>query len=168
MKKLTFIEEIAVDMLRNGKDVPAQEYVISDTVIIEKIKCVNDIEQADRDGRTLLINAAFYGREPAVKYLLEKHANVNAQDREGYTALHAAVQNGSLSIITRLLNSGANVNARDIYGNTPILRTTFRTSKEIFGVLLQCGANPNEKNDYGISAVDLYRDYPKILDILQK
>lgn len=166
MKKNNIIEEIALDMGRSEKLMPDKCYVVSDDIILKKLEQVEDIEQTDRDGRTLLINAACYERKSAVEYLIKRKANVNARDNIGFTALHAAVQVGNVEIIKLLLENGADVNARNAYGNNPIMVTGHLLPKEVFKILMSYGADPNLKNDYGVSTIDTYAAYPDILSIL--
>ncbi len=59
-------------MASNEKYMPDRKYVIADELITEKLEQIQNYEQTDRDGRTLLINAAFYNRINAIKYLLKK------------------------------------------------------------------------------------------------
>lgn len=113
MKK-SVIDEISCNMLT----IYGHELKVLDIDIINQIIMINDIEQTDRDGRTLIISASFYGRLDLVKYLLDRKVNVNATDKMGFTALHAATQNGYIDIITFLLDNGAEVNARDMFDNT--------------------------------------------------
>jgi ankyrin repeat protein len=55
--------------------------------------------------------AAGHSRE-AVRILLERGADVNAQQEGGWTALHAASQNGDVEMVRLLIASGAHVHAR--------------------------------------------------------
>lgn len=69
-----------------------------------------DLESRDHEGRTVIMWAALYGSLPAVKILIERSANVNAQDENGQTALHlaAGVAHSFRGEIARyLLASGA-------------------------------------------------------------
>lgn len=165
MKNNVIIEDIISNMHSNEK-MPEKRYVVSEDVILKKLEQIDDFEQTDRYGRTLMINAAFYGRKKSIEYLIKRKANINAKDKNGFTALHAAVQEGNLDIIKLLLENGADIHARDAYGNPPILRTKHLMPREIFDILLNYGADPNEKNDYGVSAMDIYSGYPEIISIL--
>jgi ankyrin repeat protein len=86
-------------------------------------------------GATPLVRAAKAGDLPAMRLLLEYHANPDLPTESGITALMAATGNGSSSIDTRgrykteaqaieavelLLASGADVNARDRGGQTAL------------------------------------------------
>jgi len=167
MKKYLIVEEIAFDMHSNDKLMPNKCDVVPDEIILKKIKQMEDLEQTDRDGRTLLINAALYDRKSIIEYLLKSYVNINAKDNMGITALHAAVQEGNLDIIKLLLDNNADVHAKDANGNPPIMKTNLRTSMDVFKILLQYGADPNEKNSFGISAMDIFQAYPEIINVFQ-
>lgn len=158
------IEDIAIKMMCTEDNSPDPEMEISDVEILEDIKRVENIEATDRDGRTLLINAAFYGREAVVKYLLSKGANTDAADNDGYTALHAASQEGFAEIVDCLIAAGATVNAVDSAGNTPLIVARHRSVIEI---LARNGADAKIKNNKGISANDMFKNYPDILSLFE-
>ena len=59
------------------------------------------------------LHAAAAGRNrEAVRILVERGADVNAQQEGGWTALHAAAQNGDVEMVRLLIASGAHVHAR--------------------------------------------------------
>lgn len=136
--------------------------------IIPVVLGLDNLEQTDRDGRTLLINAAFYNRLDIIEWLIQYGANINASDHVGNTALHAAVQEDNLSIVRFLLINGANVNQPNKFGNTPIWIVKPTQSKEIIDILLLFGADPTIKNNFGISALERMAAYPNIIEIYQK
>ena len=168
MKKNKIVEEIALLMQCAAKYVLEEKKIVSEATIISRLSSVKDIESADRDGRTLLINAAFYERTQVVAHLLRLGANVNAKDRNGFTALHAATQTGNLEIATLLLASGADVNAKNAFGNSPVMTCDHRAPLEMFKLLLKYGAAPSQKNNYGVSANECFAAYPHIKVILEQ
>jgi len=156
--KLSQIEQIAQKMLAN---------CYSEDNIIEDIKAIKNLEQVDRDGRTLLINAAFYNCPHVIEYLIEHKVKLNAKDKVGYTALHAASQEGNIEIVEMLLKNGVDVNATNFFGNSPLM--VVRMIKEplkIISLLLSYGADPYQKNNYGNSAADVFASKPEIADML--
>ena len=167
MKKKNIIDQISLKMGLNEKNLPDKKDVITDDAIIAQIQQIEDLEQRDRDGRTLLINAAFYCRPKVVEYLIKKQADINAKDKNGYTPLHAAVQENDIETIKILLENGADINAKDNYGNSPLAKTMLNTPIGIFQILLNYGANPNEKNNFGCSVIDIFQACPEILSILK-
>ena len=57
--------------------------------------------------------AALMGERDAVKLLIDKGADVNAQDTMGWTALILAADKGNLEIVRLLIEKGADVNAQE-------------------------------------------------------
>lgn len=62
----------------------SEEESVPDDLNMSDILFAQDVEVRIRDGRTLLINTAFYGREQVAAFLLKLGANVNAKDRRNY------------------------------------------------------------------------------------
>ncbi len=71
------------------------------------ISGIEDINQADKDGRTALYGAAFNGHVEIVAQLLAAGADVNKADYSGSTALYWAALKGYTEIISHLLAYGA-------------------------------------------------------------
>jgi uncharacterized protein len=91
-----------------------------------------------------LLKAALDGDAAAVKALLAKGADVNAQGSEGaehndgLTALMVASQQGRPDVVQALLAKGADVNAKSNDGGTAL---SLATDHEVRALLLQAGAN---------------------------
>ena len=159
-RKENIIDRISLRMMNSE---------IPDAAIIAQIsENVRDLETGDRQGRTLLIDAAFYNRQSVMEWLLAHGANINAQDEIGFSALHAATQERNTGMVAFLLQNGANVNIRDAFGNPPIFRTNLATPIELFRILLESGADPRIKNNYGVSCMEVYTAYPDILELFGK
>ncbi len=58
-----------------------------------------DINVQDGEGRTLLMDACFYGREDLVKLALDRKANINLEDKEGKTAFMYAEESQNKKIL---------------------------------------------------------------------
>ena len=155
-RKRTKIEDIALDMECTAELMPGPEYVVPDSQILAAMEEIQDLEEKDRDGRTLLSNAACYGRVEAVKYLLKRGADVHTTDECGFTALHFAVQCGNEEIVALLIEAGADVNAQNQWGNVPLSMGDGATPMRIYSLLMQHGADPTIKNDYGVSMDEIY------------
>ena len=148
MKKSEIVEELALYMHNKS---------INESEIIEKLKDIDDSEEVDRDGRTLLINACFYNRIEIVKFLVSQKANVNSKDKIGNTPLHAAAQEGNIEIIEILLKNGANINEKNNFGNSPLMVVRkIKEPQKTLSILLSHGADPSQKNNYGYSATDIF------------
>ena len=117
------------------------------------------IDIRDKEQRTALINASFYGNETLLEWLLENGADVNTQDTIGFTALHFACQEGHLQCVKILLTGKSNINIPDKYGNTPAWVTVMNwKGGKNFSVLKELyknGADLNIKNNAGNSAIDI-------------
>lgn len=73
-----------------------------------RVQTLNDANSAREDNnKTILMYACWIGNTEAVKYLVLKGANVNAQDSGGATALHLAAWKGHVAIALYLLENGA-------------------------------------------------------------
>jgi len=91
-----------------------------------------DINAANHDGQTLLMQAAFCGCNGAlIQAIIDSHADLELRDKQGRTALFLAVENES-DAIDLLIAAHANVNAQDARGRTPLAVVTaaFLASKE--------------------------------------
>lgn len=154
--RISEIEDIILDMGCTAEYMLDENDVVPDGQIISVLRKFDNLDQTDRDGRTLLMNAACYGRVEIVKYLINHGANVNAKDNAGLTALHFAVKDANKGIITLLLDAGADVNCRNNYGNSPIMMCNNLTPHNIFAVLLSYGADPMQKNNFGNNALDVF------------
>lgn len=166
--KENIFDELVLDMVCTEALMPTQEYVVSEANIISRIENIGDLEQTDRDGRTLLINAAFYARKNVVKYLLDRGADVSAKDNSGFTALHAAIKSRNVETIKIILDAGADINAKNEFGNNPIMLCDNATDIEIFKLLIAKGADPLQKNNYGISAKDMFAFSDAITKVLNQ
>ena len=67
-----------------------------------------EVNSADENGKTPLMDAVHEGNEELVYGLLEIGANVNAQAKNGLTALMIAAMLGRKSIVLMLLQAHAN------------------------------------------------------------
>jgi ankyrin repeat protein len=131
----------------------------------------------DRNGRTPLHFAAFYGNHEAVIFLLKKGAMVDAKDdRLANTPLLDAVSSNNLGcgnpaeVVKALLKAGADPNARNQKNHSP-LRVAISWGWDdpaIIRALLEEGANINEQIQPGYNLKDAAKDKPKLLMELEK
>jgi ankyrin repeat protein len=77
-----------------------------------------DVNKADSEGNTALMNAAGGRDTEALELILPKVKNINAVNIKGESALTAAIKNGSADVASLLIKNGADVNVKDKDGNT--------------------------------------------------
>jgi uncharacterized protein len=86
-----------------------------------KIKTLNDANCAREDNnKSILMYAVWVGNLEAIKHLIEKGADVNAQDSGGATALHLAAWKGRTDIALYLLKNGSSGSIMSKEGMTPL------------------------------------------------
>ena len=127
-----------------------------------------DLQQADSEGRTALMEAAMEGLNDIVLLLIRAGANLNAPDRRGFTALHFAAQGFQVETARLLLENGAKVDAVDSNGNTPLWRAVFESRGRggMIAQLLIAGADPDLRNRSGVSPIELARQIANY-DVMQ-
>jgi len=76
-----------------------------------------DVNKADNEGATALMNASGGKDAAIVELLLPNVKNINAVNAKSESALTMAVKNGSADVVAALLKNGADVNIQDKDGN---------------------------------------------------
>ncbi len=94
-------------------------------------------------GEAPLADAAQKSDWPAIRALLEQHANVNATQIDGMTALHWAAYLDDSELAEMLVKAGADVKATNHYGVTPLSLACQNGNPELVDLLLESGADPN-------------------------
>lgn len=120
-----------------------------------------DVNQSDRDGRTVLMKAAARQDEPVVRYLLEQGAKTAAVDSAGNTALEAALRPymnmpfspGIVSMVRLLLQYGADPNRKGPDGDSPLCLAAINGLPEVAEVLLKEGADVSQTSQRGNTAL---------------
>ncbi|KAK6496051.1 hypothetical protein TWF481_002076 [Arthrobotrys musiformis] len=104
-----------------------------------------EINLQGRDGGNALVGASAGGHENVVEFLLNHHADVNAQDGGQYgNALYAASATGHLNVVKVLVDKGADVNGPGAGEYCYALSVaSARGHKEVVETLLNSGANIN-------------------------
>lgn len=106
----------------------------------------------DEKGLTALHHAAGFGAAPAIQYLIEHGANIDAADKAGLRPLHHAAESKdrhSSAAIETLLESGADIEARNRRGVTPLLYALLRNRASNAETLAAAGAVMNAANKTG-------------------
>lgn len=130
-----------------------------DTGVIEALVAGNRslAVALSEDGWTPLHLAAFYGREEAARFLLNKGAVVNARSTNAMqnTPLHAAAAGRHAAVIKLLLDHGANVNARQHGGWTALHAAAQHGDMDSARILLDAGADAAVRADNNQRPIDL-------------
>src|SRR5580658_3250512 len=100
-----------------------------------------------------LADAAMRQDQPAVRALLDQHADVNATLADGSTALLWAAHWDDAALVARLLTAGASVAAANRYGVTPLLEACMNGDAAVIEALLKAGADPNSAQPEGETAL---------------
>ena len=152
----------AIDLIKRGMDVNTVDR-IGNTLLIQSIR--GDIPQLvdylmknrarvnvrNRNGETALSIAAYTGKLPYVKRLVEAGAEVNFY---GWPPLSYAAYNGHLEVVDYLLKHGAEVNATTENGSSALFFAARFGHIEVIRLLLENQADPKIVNENGDTAVD--------------
>src|SRR5258708_29524554 len=109
------------------------------------------------DGWTPLHLAAFFGKEPTARLLLNKGATVNARSTNPMqnTPLHAAAAEKHTTLAKLLIDHGADVNARQHGGSAPIHAAAQNGDVEMAEALIGAGADVQVRARNQQPAIDL-------------
>ncbi|KAL3728074.1 hypothetical protein ACJRO7_032772 [Eucalyptus globulus] len=113
-----------------------------------------DIECQSSLGSPLYF-AAGCAQQDAVKFLLEHHANPNAETIDHSTPLFASVTIGSLECLKLLIQWGAKVNVSFPGGGTPLDVATYIGNLDVINCLLEAEADPNVRDEAGKTPIQL-------------
>lgn len=106
------------------------------------------------NGITALTSYVWRDHKEAVRKLLERGADVNAQDNDGDAALHGVAQTGNVEILNMLLEKGADPNLKNKQGGTPLMWAAVFGNEEVARRLLERGADASLKDAEGKTARD--------------
>jgi uncharacterized protein len=105
-------------------------------------------------GRTPLMEAARFGREAAVAWLLDQGADVNRCDVLGITALMSAAREGHLGVMTLLRNRDADTERVNNFGYSALRWAVKWNQFQAASLLLAWNANCRETNPGGLTLAD--------------
>ena len=134
-----------------------------------------ELNAADFNGSTALHNAAEYGHDEIVEFLLTRvfeielmsdpeASRINSGEstvqrttnNNGETPLHKAAERGHDRLVRALLENGADVNAEDSTKNTPLhLATRGKMDAAVITLMKNENTDPNKQNQGGQTALDI-------------
>ena len=121
-----------------------------DTDIIDLIHThFPNIESKTGQGCTPLMVAASNCKLPAVKWFLEKGANVNCEDNREWNTLHHAAQGGDTDIIDLIHTHLPNIESKTDVGSTPLMVAAISGKLDGVKWFLEKGATVNFEDDRG-------------------
>ncbi len=106
---------------------------------------VEDPNQADKNGVTLIMKAAKAGNDWDIHNLIESGADLKKRDKDGWSVLMYAVRyQNNLDIVKTLIDNGASIRVRNNYNITPLLlAANYSQNPEILSLLLE-NRSPSE------------------------
>jgi uncharacterized protein len=105
----------------------------------------DQIDRANVEGSTPLIQAALANRVEIVKLLVEAGAKTDKANAQGETALSAAAFNANSELAELLLKRGAAPDTVDATGKSVIVYAAARGAAHIVEKLLDAGVDPNRR-----------------------
>ncbi|GAA6089790.1 ankyrin repeat domain-containing protein 26 isoform X5 [Tachysurus ichikawai] len=120
-----------------------------DVAKLRQLTKKNDLNQLDKENRTVLHIACVYGHTDVVQYLVENKVKLNLCDNQNRSALMKAVQCQQDRCVSILLEHEADPNLVDINGNTSLHLAARIPSVPVALKLLEHEANINAQNKEG-------------------
>lgn len=120
--------EKALEQLNNGKRIAQINHKFICAILFKDFNMLKvfhkdgaNVDATGVDGKSALIFASSNeGSFEIAKYLVENHANMNAQCVQGFTALICASCRGNTDIVKLLLEKGADMELKDKQGKTAL------------------------------------------------
>ncbi len=147
MKHTFFFLSLFITLSLQGADILELVQLLdrNDTQMFQsRVQPLNDANTAREDNnKTILMYAVWVGNTDAVKYLIDKGADINAQDTGGASALHLAAWKGHTPIALYLIDKGASTTMMSKEGMTPLDIAMMRENREIMEAIEK--ATPKRK-----------------------
>src|SRR5882672_2833876 len=100
-----------------------------------------NLEEAARNGRPAILDAAWRGQVDAVHQLIANGADIRARDEDGNTALALAAAAGKIAVVDVLLSVKADVNASNRSGERPLMLAAAKGHADVVAHLLAGGSD---------------------------
>lgn len=131
----------------------------------------------NKEGKSLLYDAAYIGNERIVKSMLETDSkdiviDYRLKGTNGWTSLLIATAEGHKEVVSLLIEKGANVNAANNLGRTPLMFAANYGFDSIAKTLIDNGAKidmvPNDNEGWSALMAASYKGNLEIVKILVK
>jgi ankyrin repeat protein len=138
--------------------------------IYDEDRDINELNKADRKGKTPLHYASEKGYSSVVEDLIQYTAvEINKiREKTGKTALHYASENGHWEVVEKLLTGpDIKVNIQDNKGKTPLHYAYHKRDAVVIDYLLRNGGDLTIRDKRGKTPVDYRRDLDTISGLLR-
>ncbi|KAF7931553.1 uncharacterized protein EAE98_004289 [Botrytis deweyae] len=106
-----------------------------------------DFDAKDKEGRSPLYYAAYYGNSKVIQLLIERKAQLDSTDKNSETALIAACRKHHEAIIRVLVEAGADVKIKSLFGTALHFISSIGCSHCAETILKYCGKLRKIRND---------------------
>ena len=113
----------------------------------------SQLDRANAEGSTPLIEAASAGRSEVAKWLVGAGADVGVVNKRGETALSAAAFNADAELASLLLTHKARPDTVDVTGKGVMVYAAARGAAPIVAMLLDAGVDPNARYRADLTAL---------------
>jgi len=136
--------------------------------ILELLKGYNSKFRPDQAGRNALHIAAQSGHAPAVEWLLEQGAPLNALDAEGSDATLLAATNGQPQVLEKMLSLGGSAISVNTRGTGPLPSAAFNGHAAAAEILLRANADPCAQDSLQMTPLHLaaIRGHAAVAEVL--
>ena len=93
--------------------------ITKDRVLEQTLANGLTVDTVDKEGRSVLHEAAAYGEIETIRFLLAGGAQVNLRDAQGRLPLHLAAERGNVLSVKVLVDAGADFETPDAGGRFP-------------------------------------------------
>ncbi|KAG7009377.1 hypothetical protein G7Y79_00002g004920 [Physcia stellaris] len=109
-----------------------------------------ELDRADAEGRTPLMQHAWMDREFMVAKFLDWGADIAVASKIGNTALHETTRNGSIAAARMLLEHGADINAKnEVTGRAPLHMVASEGDVALTELFLSRGSRVDSRDNVG-------------------
>ncbi len=116
--------------------------------VIKLVQRDVDINAADEEGNSLLMMAAWHGKEDIAQWLLDNGVTVDQEDNYSKTALIYAADQGHASVVKLLLEHGADINKVDEFAQQkPLDYAVARDHEDVVKIMLDLKGNELAQED---------------------